>query len=75
MLTAFRLHNLRLEQIQSQEPDELSEDAVWVDVVDPSNEDRVAIKKVFDVGPIRNGPLGHRQRRADLLLGIRSPEI
>lgn len=50
MLTAFRLHNLRLEQIQSQEPDGLSDDAVWVDVVDPSKEDRAAIKQVFDVG-------------------------
>ena len=50
MLRAFRLHNRRLEQIQSVEPDELSADAVWIDIVDPTVEDRVVIKQVYAVG-------------------------
>jgi magnesium transporter len=50
MLRAFRLHNRRLEQIQSVEPDELSADAVWIDIVDPTDEDRAVIKQVYAVG-------------------------
>ena len=50
MLTAFRLQNRRLEQIQSGDSEELSDDAVWIDIVDPSDEDRAVIKQVYDVG-------------------------
>lgn len=49
MLRAFRLHNRRLEQIQSVQPDELSADAVWIDIVDPTDEDRAVIKEVYAV--------------------------
>jgi magnesium transporter len=49
MLTAFRLHNRRLEQIQSVEPGEVSEDAVWIDIVDPMEEDRDVIRQVYNV--------------------------
>lgn len=49
MLTAFRFQNRRLEQIQTVESDELSEDAVWVDIVEPTDEIRVNIKQVYGV--------------------------
>lgn len=49
MLTAFRLQNRRLEQIQSVESDELSEDAVWIDIVEPTAEVRANIEQVYGV--------------------------
>jgi magnesium transporter len=49
MLTAFRLQNRRLEQIQSGETDELSDDAVWVDIVEPTAETRARVMQVYGV--------------------------
>ena len=49
MLTAFRLQNRRLEQIQLAESDELSADAVWVDIVEPTEEERNSITQVYGV--------------------------
>ena len=49
MLTAFRLQNRRLEQIQAAEPDELSDDAVWIDIVEPTAEIRARILQVYGV--------------------------
>ncbi len=49
MLTAFRLQNRRLEQIQAAEPDELSQDAVWIDLVDPTAEERARVSEFYNV--------------------------
>jgi magnesium transporter len=49
MLSAFRLQNRRLEQIQAAEPDELTQDAVWVDIVEPTAEERANIMRVYGV--------------------------
>ncbi len=49
MLTAFRFNNRRLEQVTSGEPDELSADAMWVDIVEPTAEIRARIKEVYGV--------------------------
>jgi len=49
VLTAFRLQNRRLEQIQLAETDELSADAVWVDIVEPTEEERNSISQVYGV--------------------------
>lgn len=47
MLTAFRLQNGRLEQIQA--ADEHSQDAVWVDIVEPTPETRDTVTLVYGV--------------------------
>ena len=49
MLTAFRLQNRRLEQIQSGDSEELSDDAVWIDIVEPTAETRAGIMQVYGV--------------------------
>ena len=49
MLTAFRLQSGRLEQIQIVEPDELAMDAVWIDIVEPTEEERAIIAQVYSV--------------------------
>lgn len=49
MLTAFRLHNRRLDQIPSAGMEALSDDAVWIDIVDPTDEDRALVKQVYGV--------------------------
>jgi len=49
MLRAFRLQHQRLEQIQSAEPHELSPDAVWIDLVEPTPEERACVMQFYDV--------------------------
>ena len=49
MLTAFRMQNRRLEQIQSAESDELTADAVWVDIAEPTAEVRANIMRMYGV--------------------------
>jgi magnesium transporter len=49
MLRAFRLNNQRLEQIQSAEAEELARDALWIDIVDTTDEDRAVIQRVYNV--------------------------
>ena len=49
MLTAFRLQNRRLEQIQAAETGELSQDAVWIDLVEPTAEERAEVMRFYDV--------------------------
>jgi magnesium transporter len=49
MLTAFRLQNRRLEQIHSVETEELSEDAVWIDIVEPTAEERANVMRMYGV--------------------------
>jgi magnesium transporter len=49
VLTAFRLQHQRLEQIQAAEPDELSQDAVWIDLVEPTPEERAQVMQCYGV--------------------------
>jgi magnesium transporter len=49
VLTAFRLQHQRLEQIQATEPDELSQDAVWIDLVEPTPEERARVMQCYGV--------------------------
>src|SRR3569833_2716279 len=49
MLTAFRLQNRRLEQLPIAEPDALAEDAVWIDIVEPTAQERAGITRAYDV--------------------------
>ncbi|MGD8378918.1 MAG: magnesium/cobalt transporter CorA [Gammaproteobacteria bacterium] len=47
MLTAFAINNRRLEQIQVEGPDDLVEDAVWIDLVDPTEQERQWVEQVY----------------------------
>src|SRR3569832_593811 len=49
MLTAFRLQNRRLEQLPIAEPDALAEDAVWIDIVEPTAQERAGITQAYGV--------------------------
>lgn len=49
MLTAFRLQHHRLEQIQAAEPDELSPEAVWIDLVEPTPQERARVMQFYGV--------------------------
>lgn len=49
MLTAFRLQNRRLGQVQAAELHEFADDAVWIDIVEPNEEDRELILQVYGV--------------------------
>jgi magnesium transporter len=47
MLTAFAVHQGRLEQIRTGDGAPLPEDAVWVDLVDPTDEQRAQIESMY----------------------------
>src|SRR3569833_2458038 len=49
MLTAFRLQNLRLEQLPIAEPDALAEAAVCIYIVEPTAQERAGITRAYDV--------------------------
>src|SRR3569833_1140041 len=47
MLPAFRLQNRRLEQLPIAEPDALAEDAVWIDIVEPTAQESEATARFY----------------------------
>lgn len=49
MLTAFRLQDRRLEQIQAVEAEGLPQDAAWIDIVEPTPEERANVLRYYGV--------------------------
>jgi len=48
MLTAFSIRDGRLAQVQVDAPEELSRDALWIDLIDPTEEERRWVEATYD---------------------------